>query len=248
MRSLAAFVLLLSFFCLAHAEEESFLLVDAGTNEVIFELGTNIDQRVTPRSTFKIALCLMGFDAGILKNQENPVWDFQEGYVAALDAWKKPQTPYSWIKNSCLWYSQVLAVQLGLETIQDYLTAFEYGNQDISGGLTTAWLGTSLEISPREQVNFIRKMIQGKLLISREATLITKSILLLETLSEGWELYGKTGHGWEGSQPVGWFVGWVEKGEKSLVFAYIIREDQMNPRERIPRVKQLLSEVWSAEE
>lgn len=36
--------------------------------------------RYTPQSTFKIALSLMGYDAGILENEVRPEWPFKKNY------------------------------------------------------------------------------------------------------------------------------------------------------------------------
>lgn len=242
MKGVFVTLLFLSVFCSSLRGEESFCLIDGDTGQVVYEFGPNIDRRVTPCSTFKIVFCLMGFDSGILKNEYEPVWSFQEGYVDWMEVWKGDQTPTSWIKNSCLWYSRVLSQELGLELIQNYIEAFEYGNQDFSGGVTSAWLNSSLQISPREQAQFIQKMVQGNLPISKEAVEMTKSILFLEQLSEGWNLYGKTGYLKKGSQSIGWIVGWIEKKGQCLPFAYNTREEKMDPRRRISRFKELIQQ------
>lgn len=227
--------------------EENFLLINGATDTTVFEKGPDLNERVTPCSTFKIALSLMGFDAGVLIDEKNPAWDFQEGYVEYLESWKASQTPQSWMKNSCLWYSQVLAVQLGLEKIQNYLALLDYGNQDMSGGVTRAWVSSTLKISPKEQVDLIKKMIQKNLPISNDAIEMTKELLFIENLSEGWKLFGKTGFGSivdnDGAQlEIGWFVGWIEKDDAFFPLAYNIRENKINLAQRIPRVKQLLAE------
>ncbi|KAG6558754.1 Penicillin binding protein transpeptidase domain [Candidatus Rhabdochlamydia oedothoracis] len=168
--------------------EENFLLINGTSNEKILELGPHIYERVAPCSTFKIALSLMGYDKEILKDEKTPTWLFQEGYDNFLESWKNPQTPQSWMKTSCVWFSRVLAIQLGLENMQKYLTLLEYGNKDISGGLTEAWLVSSLKISPKEQVDFIQKALLGKLPISNDAIQMTKKLLFVEQLPEGWRL------------------------------------------------------------
>ncbi len=227
--------------------EENFLLRNGATGEIVLELGPHIHEPMSPCSTFKIALSLMGYDAGILKDEKSPTWAFEEGYDDFLESWRASQTPQSWIKNSCVWYSKVLATQLGLEKIQNYLALFEYGNQDMSGGLTKAWISSSLKISPKGQVDFIQKMIQGKLPISSHAFQMTKALLFVEELPEGWKLFGKTGSGHileqDGSHlEMTWFVGWVEKDNIFFPFAYNVRERKINRAQRIPRVKQLLAE------
>jgi beta-lactamase class D len=234
--------------------EENFLLINGETNEIVLELGPHIDERISPCSSFKITLSLMGYDAGILKDEITPVWNFQDGYDDWLEVWRTPQTPQSWMKYSCLWYSKVLSLQLGLEKMQSYLTSMKYGNEDMSGGLArpgpenVAWVNSSLKISPREQVEFIQNMIQGKLSISSHAVTMTKNILFKEESPEGWKLFGKTG--WSGSDITkegktlehGWFVGWIEKDHHFFPFAYLIRDKKIELDQRIPRVKQLLIE------
>lgn len=233
-------------FCSYLTAEENFILVDGKSNEKVLEIGSRIDERVTPCSTFKIALSLMGFDSGILVDEGMPIWLFQEGCDDFLESWKNPQTPRSWLKNSCVWYSRILASKLGLENFQAYLGALSYGNQDVSGGLTGAWLSSSLKISPREQVLFIEKIINETLPISTDAVRMTKSLLFIDELPNGWKLFGKTGAGSineaDGKNALGWFVGWIEKDNHFFLFAYNIRDVKIDFSKRVPRVKQLLEE------
>ena len=45
-----------------------------------------------------------------------------------------PKHLKDWMKNSCVWYSQIITnKELGLEKFRDYVTKFDYGNRDISG-------------------------------------------------------------------------------------------------------------------
>lgn len=234
------------FTCLAPlSSEETFLLINGTSNEKILELGTRINERMAPFSTFKIVLSLMGYEEGILKDENNPLWNYQEGYDDFKNEWKHPQTPKTWIKTSCFWYSKVLASLIGLDKFQHYLVAFNYGNQDASGGLTKAWVNSSLMISPKEQVNFIQNMVLKRLPISDISIQMTKKILFIEELPKGWKLFGKTG--WSGSQfkpdgknEIGWFVGWIEKNEDFFPFAYVIIDSKIKTHERIPRVKHLI--------
>ena len=241
-------LLFILFFVHAYSAEENFLLVNDTSNETVLRLGPHTHQRMSPCCTFNIALSLMGYDAGILKDEKDPIWPFQAGYEDDYDSWKTSQTPLSWMKHSAVWYSKLLATQVGLETMQSYLTLFDYGNRDLTGGLTKHWLSSSLKISPAEQVKFIQKLIHTNLPISKEAFEKTKILLFKEELPEGWKLYGKTGKG-SFSDPEGqrleivWFVGWVEKGSFFFPFAYNIREEKIPPGLSIPRVKQLLVEA-----
>lgn len=226
--------------------EENFIVLNALTDEVIEERGPHINERVTPCSTFKIPLAVMGFDSGILVDESNPVWEFKEGYDDFLETWKAPQTPASWMKFSCVWFSRVLAEKLGEEKFLDYLNLFDYGNRDMSGGLWEAsWINSSIKISPKEQALFIQKMVLGKLPVSSDALDKTKAVLFQGITQDGSKLYGKTG--WTGSRKddegnpyeIGWFVGWIEKGQNVFPFAYYIRDSKIELTQRIPRTKRL---------
>ncbi len=193
-----------------------------------------------PCSTFKIPLALMGFDSGILTDATHPVWPFQPGYVDSHDAWKQDMNPTTWIKESCVWYSQVLTQKLGMPIFQNYVTQFDYGNMDVSGdsgqnnGLSQSWLGSSLRISSAQQCTFLQQMLAGKWPIKPQAYAMTKQILFVEELKNGWTLYGKTGTGslinQDGSKNPdlnhGWFVGWIEKGHQYIVFSNHLEDDK----------------------
>lgn len=238
--------------------EENFILIDGFTNEIIREFGSNIEERVTPASSFKIVLSLMGYDAGVLQDEHTPTWEFEEGYDDFLESWKQPQSPQTWMNSSCIWFSKIIALQLGLETIEHDLSSFEYGNQDFSTGmvppgpLNPAWVSSSLKISPKEQVEFVQKMIQEKLPVSKHALQMTKNLLFKEKISQGWTLFGKTGLGSTIDEngenlKVRWFVGWVENDQNFFPFAYLIQEHEIDVLQTVPRVKQLLEEcnLWN---
>ena len=238
--------------------EENFILINGSTNEIIREFGPNIEERITPASSFKIVLSLMGYDAGVLQDEQTPTWKFQEGYDDFLESWKQSQTPQTWMNRSCIWFSKIIALQLGLETIEQYLSSFEYGNQDFTTGMVPpgpinpAWVSSSLQISPKEQVEFVQKMIQGRLSVSSDALQMTKNLLYKEEVSEGWKLYGKTGLGSAVDKngkklKVRWFVGWVESGQNSFPFAYLLQQHEIDILQTVPRVKQLLKEsnLWN---
>src|SRR5262249_20068415 len=142
----------------------------------------------------------------------NPAWPYQDAYKEEYLAWNESfpekwaasHTPVSWMKNSCVWYSQQLAQKLGLKTLTDYVIAFGYGNLNLSGdmgkanGLTHAWIGSSLRTSPVAQVHFISQLVKHELPVSIRAHELTKAILFVETLPNGMALYGKTGGGSHG--------------------------------------------------
>ncbi|WP_454688627.1 class D beta-lactamase [Achromobacter aloeverae] len=242
-RRAAAFLALSAAFVAVAAPVQArticTLAADAADGRVLVEQGACGD-RYTPASTFKIAISLMGFDAGILKDENTPVWNFQPGYPDwGGEEWHKPATPARWIKYSIVWYSQQVAERLGQARFQEYTSKFHFGNEDVSGepgkhnGLQGAWIISSLRVSPREQVDFIRKIVNRRLPVSAHAYDMTARILDLGPIADGWRLYGKTGTGSPGSnghydpsRAYGWFVGWMEKDGRKVVFARLIQDEK----------------------
>jgi beta-lactamase class D len=218
-------------------------LADGSTGRILLEQG-DCATRVTPASTFKIAISLMGFDSGFLKDEHAPLLPFREGYPDYIASWRTSVDPTSWIKNSVVWYSQQITQSLGQERFQNYVSEFQYGNEDVSGdpgkddGLTRAWLSSSLKISPMEQLEFLRKLVDRTLPVSPRAVEMTSRVTALGTVGEGWQVHGKTGTGspvladgtHDEAHDYGWFVGWTRKGSRVIVFARLIQADEILPQ------------------
>jgi beta-lactamase class D len=217
----------------AHAGTICTIVADASDGKVLMEEG-DCRTRVTPASTTKIALAVMGFDSGFLKDAHSPELPFKEGYADWLgDVWRQPTDPARWLKYSVVWYSQVLAHELGQERLESYASAFGFGNADFSGdpgkdnGLDRAWISSSLKISPEEQVAFLQKLVNRQLPVA--PGVFDKVYESVETtpLPDGMVVHGKTGSAFprqaDGSfdraRPYGWFVGWTEHGGRTIVFA-----------------------------
>jgi len=211
-------------------------------NKILISEG-DCTSRYAPCSTFKIALSLMGYNERILTDENNPQWEFKKGYTDWLEIWRKAHTPSLWTKNSAVWYSQVLTQKLGVAKFKDYVTSFNYGNMDLSGdkgknnGLTNAWLSSSLELSPEEQLVFLQKLLDNQLPVSLKAHEMTKNIMFSKELPGSWKLYGKTGSGSQLSEDkmqkldlqIGWFIGWVQKDKHKIIFVNFIKDSDKQP-------------------
>lgn len=199
------------------------LMLDAATGAVLVEEG-RCDVRTTPASIFNIAVSLMGFDAGILQDAHTPALPFKDGYVDWQPSWRAATDPTSWIRNSTVWYAQQVTSRLGERRVQDYVGRFDYGNQDLTGGVDMAWIASSLQVSPREQAAFLRKVANRELPVSAHAFDMTAQLLRLPTLADGWQVYGKTGTAsgdgaGDNRRALGWFVGWATRDGRTVVFA-----------------------------
>ena len=208
----------------ARAGEVCTAVADAISGNVLVQRG-DCTRRATPASTFKIAISLMGYDAGFLKDAHAPLLPFREGYVDWRANWKQDTDPSKWMTDSVVWYSQQVTQSLGKQRFADYTRRFNYGNADVTGdathdGLTLAWIGASLKITPLEQLAFLRKLVKHELGVSEHAYAMTAELTKYKQLA-GWDVHGKTGSagGW------GWYVGWATQGARTIVFAHQIEDD-----------------------
>jgi beta-lactamase class D len=215
------------------------LLVEADSGKVLERQGAQCETRNSPASTFKIALAVMGYDAGILSDEHTPAWPYKEEYAAWMESWKKTVDPTSWLRDSVVWYSREITRRLGSDRFQDYVERLDYGNHDLSGdpgrnnGLTNAWLSSSLKISPTEEVAFLRKLLSHQIPVSNQALDRTIAVLPQFPLPDGWIAHGKTGNGFQPGpdgkpdhdRQFGWFVGWAQKADRRVIFARLVKDD-----------------------
>ena len=239
IRSILLFAIFLGSASVAAAGSVCTLVTDARTGGPLVQTG-DCATRVTPASTFKVALAVMGFDAGLLTDAHHPVLSFRKGDPDWGGAdWTRDTDPERWIRYSVIWYSQRLAHELGAETLTRYATALNYGNADFAGdagkdnGLDRAWISSSLKISPLEQAAFLRGLVLSTLPVKASAMADARALVESQTV-DGWVLKGKTGtayprlagggfdyaHGW------GWYVGWAERGTDTLVFVTLIKGEE----------------------
>jgi beta-lactamase class D len=177
-------------------------------------------QRFSPASTFKVPNALIGLDTGVIPDTEHVIpWD---GTRHDRDVNNHNHSLRSAMRYSVVWYFQELARRVGQSRMEVAIRSFNYGNADISSGLTTFWLRGSIRISADEQAAFLRRLQQGSLPVSHRAA---AGVLDILTLARGadWTYRGKTGT-YSGlvdgiHADLGWFVGWIEYRGRVLIFA-----------------------------
>ncbi|MBC8059774.1 MAG: class D beta-lactamase, partial [Clostridiaceae bacterium] len=169
-----------------------FVLFDQNKGEYSIYNEAKSKKEISPCSTFKIVNSLIGLETNILQGESTTFkWD---GTKYQIESWNKDQTLKSAVSNSVVWYFQKVSSQVGKEKMQEYINKFNYGNKDISGGLTNFWLQSSLKISPKEQVDMLRKFYEYQLPASKANIDIVKNVITLSN-ENGIKLSGKTGSG-----------------------------------------------------
>jgi len=200
-----------------------FELLDCSSGKVFRYNPEQCAKRLPPMSTFKIFNSLAGLESGVLKDENHLMkWDGQKRWN---DSWNKDQTLQSAVSNSVVWYFQKVAEGVGEGRMKKYLAAANYGNQDISGGITKFWLASSMQISADEQVQFVKKLYSDELPFSKRSIEIVKKITELKSTEKG-DLHGKTGSDMQNDKWIlGWFVGYVVHNKHAYVFATNVQAD-----------------------
>lgn len=231
-----------------HNHTAAFVVYDLKNNSYTRYNENRCKERFSPFSTFKIPNSLIGLETGVIPNLDFTItWD-QNKYPKSKNfrpEWNQDHTLRSAFKYSVVWYYRELAKKVGEEKMQDYVSKFKYGNQDISAGIDQFWLGKSLQISANEQIDFLTALYKNKLPLSQKTIDGVKEIMLMEE-TPTYKFYAKTGSGFlANDQALGWLVGFVETKGNTYVFATNMSGKDINKiiKERVELTKQALAEV-----
>jgi len=183
-------------------------------------------EATVPASTFKVPHALIALQTGVVTDPTAEVaWD---GTPMWNPEWQRPHSLASAIRVSVVWFFQRTAVAIGRERMQEFLTAFNYGNADASSELTTFWLdGGSLRITGDQQHDFLLRMFRRELSIDAahvdtvERLMLSDEQMLASRLPAGekWpktsaKIHAKTGT----DRGVSWWVGRVTGPAGDFVF------------------------------
>jgi len=209
-----------------------FLLYETGKGEVRRRPADLCATRLLPASTFKIPHALAALDAGVVSGADEVIK--YDGAPTTMEAWRHDHTLQTAMRDSVVWYFQRLAQRLGMERERAYLRKFDYGNADPSSGLTTFWLGGSLQISPEEQLLFMRRLFRDELPASPSAMRTARQLIVqpqgvvvnatgrhpfVAPWPANTTVSAKTGSGTDrGGQSVRWLVGHVARRGRSWIF------------------------------
>lgn len=180
--------------------------------------------RTAPNSTYKVFDALFALESGVITPEQSQIaWD---GKMYSFDAWNQDQNLHSAMSGSVNWYFQSLDRQIGYKALKSNINKIGYGNQDISGGLASYWMESSLSISPVEQVQLLTKLYKNELPFSRENMAAVKDAMLLSS-ADSTVLHGKTGTGQVNGDDInGWFIGYIEMSGHTCIFATNIQADK----------------------
>ncbi len=254
------FIVLSALFSKAYGQTIDCFVVKS--DKYLINEGKNCQTRYSPASSFKIPLAVFGYESGILKDENYPIFKPTKPVTFLKDYWRGPKTPSSWMRFSIVWYSQILTTKMGMKKFQEYVDKINYGNRDLSGnsgkndGLTESWLSSSLTISSLEQLEFIEKLAKNELPFSKTSQIKAKNLLrLLEesSFSDGWTIYGKTGTDIDHNAHArrGYFVGFATKDAQVVSFVIHISGEEKSKAGGIYAkrlaLKRMLPEIFGSD-
>jgi len=194
----------------------TFVLYDVRANRFIAHNLPRAEKRFIPASTFKVPNSLIGLSTGVIKSVDEVLP--YGGKPQPFKAWEHDMALRDAIKISNVPVYQELARRIGPERMRQNLAAIPYGNAEIGNEVDTFWLKGPLQISAVEQAEFLARLAQGQLPFPAEVQQHVREIVQLEQGSD-WVLYGKTGWTTTPDPDIGWWVGWVAKGDRIYSFA-----------------------------
>jgi beta-lactamase class D len=209
----------------AASYEGVFIVLDPAHGSAITSDPKLAERRFIPASTFKIPNSLIALETGVADSPGFALaWDgVERGYD-----WDRDHDLRSAFRVSAVWFYQELARRIGEQRMREWLVAADYGNADIAGGVDMFWLNGALRISPREQVEFLRRLHEGDSPFAPEVVRVFLDEVMIDEQREGVTIRAKTG--WARSQDfvdpntagfdgnLGWFVGSVEQADGSRVY------------------------------
>jgi beta-lactamase class D len=179
--------------------------------------------RRIPASTFKIANSLIALDVGVVRDEHTVIpWD---SVIRGRDELNRDLDLVTAFRLSAVPHFQEIARRIGEDRMQQYLHRLHYGNENLGGGIDQFWLTGDLRICALEQIAFLRRLYQDSLPVSRRAMADVRDMMEMER-TPSLILRGKTG--WAqlpNHHEVGWWVGWVERGRDTFIFASMIEAD-----------------------
>jgi beta-lactamase class D len=182
--------------------------------------------RYLPSSTFKIPNSLIALETGLVKDVDVDLFPPPEAPIlldgrpllpAACD---EPVTLRTAFRFSCIPVYQTVARRVGRARYRSLLRRLRYGppSRIPPASVDRFWLEGGFRISAVEQVDFLERLQRGELPVSGAAIDAVKSMMLAEEPG-GRRLSTKTGYVFTTRPRVGWYVGWVEEGDRVRVFA-----------------------------
>lgn len=197
--------------------EGTFVLLDETRGELRGHNRERAEQRFVPASSFKIANALIGLSLGAVRSVDELI-PYKGDANPFMREWLEPMGLRGGMKVSNVPLYQELARRIGLTRMREAIQRLHYGNEQIGSNVTSFWLKGPLAISAVEQTRFLSALAHQSLPFPRQVQQQVAEITTVDS-GPGWSLHAKTG--WQNAPGagVGWWVGWLRRGDRITPFA-----------------------------
>lgn len=209
----------------------TFVLFDSTADTMFVWNEERAKQQFSPAATFRIAHALVALDVGAIKSIDEVIpyegkqyRTFEQahpyiyGRVGRANRWPRNFALRKAMRMTHTPTFRELARRIGTEQMRNGLTKLTYGNMTIGNGVDQFWRDGTLKISAVEQVEFLARLGRGRLPIPRGAQAQVKELTLKEK-TDTYRLHSKSGLSIGTKPQVGWWVGWIERGDEISSFA-----------------------------
>ena len=192
-----------------------------------------------PASTFKIPNTIISLETGVVENESTVFkWD---GEKRGMEAWEQDLSLRDAFHFSCVPCYQDVARKVGVERMVSYLDKINYGKMKIdAASIDMFWLQGDSKINQFQQIDFLKRLYQSELSISKRSEMIVKRILLIEE-NDTYKISGKTGWSINDEINNGWFIGYIESKGKLYFFATNIEPNENFDMEMFPMIRKHIS-------
>jgi beta-lactamase class D len=214
--------------------EGSILIYDSNNNRTYEHNPQRNTRAMTPASTFKIFNAMVALETGVIADDVAILtWD---GIHRDIAAWNHDTNLRQAFKDSTVWFYQVLARKAGRDRMQQWIDRIGYGNRQIGTAqdIDRFWLQGPLQITPKQQIEFLQRLHRGDLPFSQRTMDLVKDIMVREQ-TPAYTMRGKTGWLNSTKPELGWFVGYLEQNKNVYFFATTI--DMRKPEDAPSRIE-----------
>lgn len=178
-----------------------------------------------PASTYKIPNSIIGLETKVVDLTTIFKWNGEKRF---LKSWEADLNLQQAFQRSCVPCYQEVARKVGVERMNIYIEKLNYGKIVVdSTNLENFWLQGNARITPFEQIDFLKRLQQETLPISKQTSAMVKEIMILKNV-ESHVLRGKTGWSINDDHHNGWFVGYVESADQLIFFATNVEPKNKN--------------------
>ncbi|SDG14806.1 beta-lactamase class D [Dyadobacter soli] len=193
--------------------------------------GNDSRKLTQPASTFKVINLLIALETGTIAD-ENAIVKWPGKTDTTLYGYRpeiyKDISVKEAFEVSAGWAFIELAKKVGRDKYAYYLKKAGYGNGNLTEKGDDFWNFGPFGVSPRNQVEFLVKVYEGKTPFSKRNVEILKRVMLTEDTADH-KLRSKTGWTRVEGTDIGWWVGYVERKDNVWFFATRVSKPRATP-------------------